>query len=70
MKIRIIIFGLILLCFGLSQIEDVSKAAQKALQEQESIMDVSRSASVIEGLQPEAVKFKSGRTGLETTNSW
>jgi len=63
MKRRIIILGFILFCFGLSQIEDVPKAAQKALQEEESVMDVRRSAPVIEEMQPETVKFKSGRTG-------
>jgi Ca-activated chloride channel family protein len=70
MKIRIIIIGLVLLCFGISQIEDVPKSAKKVTQE-ESVLEESpsydeelmRSGLETKGIQPQPLKFKAGRSG-------
>jgi outer membrane protein assembly factor BamB len=70
MKIRIIIIGLVLLCFGISQIEDVPKSAKQATQE-ESVLEenlsydeeLMRSGPETKGIQPQPLKFKAGRTG-------
>ena len=69
MKSRIIIIGLVLLCFGISQIEDVPKAKQAP--QEESVLEekpsydeeLMRSAIETKGIQPQPLKFKSGRTG-------
>lgn len=70
MKIRIIIIGLVLLCFGISQIEDVPKSAKEATQE-ESVLEENPSydeepmlsGPETKGIQPQSLKFKAGRTG-------
>jgi Ca-activated chloride channel family protein len=69
MKLIIIFLVTICFCFGLSQIEDVPKAAKKAEEEevdieiQELEPGVLRSTPNIKGSQPETIKFKSGRSG-------
>jgi Ca-activated chloride channel family protein len=64
MKWRIIALGIILFCFGLSQIEELPK--QKMMEPQEIIdMDeeLVRSSTVEVDLRPEEIKFGSARTG-------
>jgi len=69
MKIRIIIMALVLLCLGISQIEDVQKTVPQAPAQNEMEDDIFYEDDLITGaqapkdLRPQPVKFKSGRSG-------
>ncbi len=70
MRHRIILLMIMLCCLGLSQVEDVPKAAKSAPPQEESTEDVlqldevvTRSVHETKGIQPEMIDFESGRKG-------
>jgi len=69
MKYRIILLMIMIGCLGLSQVEDIPKAAKSAPPQEENAEEtqldevLARGVQGAEGIQPEMITFDSGRTG-------